>query len=129
MSANCQADFFGASRSVYLDVIFFGGLLSQAGLSQWSYCLRFPEILNPKEYCTQLLGVAQCFLIPAVLATPQLVQMHMKMKKAEQWLGIGMLFVVYHVVSEFNGWPVVNKLEDSGQVKTISAHKMPKIVC
>lgn len=104
MSANCQADFFGASRSVYWDVIFFwGGLLSQAGLSQWSYCLRFPEILNPKEYCTQLLGFAQCFLIPAVLVTPQLLQMHMKMKKAGQWLGIGMLFVVYHVVSGFHG--------------------------
>lgn len=84
MSVNRQADFFGASRSVYWDVIFWGSLLSQAGLSQWSYRLRFPEILNPKEYCTQLLGVAQCFLIPAVLVTPQLVQMHMKMKKAGQ---------------------------------------------
>ena len=50
-SANCQADFFGASRSVPWDVI-LGGFLNQAGLSQGSNCLRFPGILDAKEYCT-----------------------------------------------------------------------------
>lgn len=52
MSANCQADFFGAPRSVPWDAIFRRDFLSQAGLSQGDNCPRFPGIVDPKEYCT-----------------------------------------------------------------------------